>query len=93
MEAFRCDRCGEYGPAAGKETLAGTVVRAAIELYHDGGHIRNTEPNNGFRHADDVDLCAGCADLLSLALKEWWKPGETMVTFESIEELAESFDE
>lgn len=99
MDAFKCDRCGEYGPAADKETLAGTVIRDTINLYLTAdeflfvpskGVVGRSPPQ---RYIDSLDLCPGCADLLSLALKAWWTPGETMVTFESVEELVEGFGE
>lgn len=98
MDAFRCDRCGEYGLSGKKQTLSGTIVRGAIDLYK-GYCLPGPLVTDSFTiyqhrvYADSLDLCPGCADLLGLALKEWWTPGETMVEFESIEDLVESFGE
>lgn len=91
METFRCDRCGKPdGNAANKETLSGTVVKVTASVDPLKIGVWPANPNSRMTISNSLDLCPDCAKSVNLVLREWWTP---MVTFESIEELVESFDE
>jgi hypothetical protein len=72
--------------------LSGSAVKGIIKIpgeiiTYDGIATR------AWMQIEKADLCPGCAESLRGPLKAWWSPGETMVEFESVEELTESFDE
>ncbi len=96
MDAFRCDRCKKYGSVADKEILTGTVIKDVIPTPHEdawriaGDREYNYKPRV---YTDTFDLCAVCAKSLRRVLKMWWTLGETMLSFENIEELVEGFSE
>lgn len=95
MDAFRCNRCEEYGLVADKETLVGTAIGDAIPSPHEdtwliAGGKYTYKPRVP---TDPLDLCAACAKSLRRVLKMWWTLGETVLSFEKIEELVEGFGE